>query len=160
MYQKFRSADRKSFKRSRGKSSHKNWSSKKSNHSFRKNFNNKRRGFRSSQIETSFFINKNVTPQNETIYQSTFQFSDFKLDKNLSGSIISKGYINPTPIQDKSIPIVLQGKDIIGLANTGTGKTAAFLIPLINHVLARRNKKILIIAPTRELASQINKELI
>lgn len=161
MYQKFRSADRKSFKRSRNKSSHKNWSSKKSNRSFHKNFSrSKRNGFRSSHIETSFFINKDVTPQNQSIYQATFQFADFNLNKDLKQSIINKGYITPTPIQDKSIPIIIQGKDIIGLANTGTGKTAAFLIPLINHVLINRNKKILIIAPTRELASQINKELI
>ena len=64
-----------------------------------------------------------------------------------------------TPIQDKSIPIILKGRDLIGIADTGTGKTAAFLIPLINKVYLNRQEKVLIIAPTRELAQQIDSEL-
>lgn len=70
-----------------------------------------------------------------------------------------KGYEKPTPIQEKVIPLVLDNQDVIGLANTGSGKTAAFLLPLINKVYRDRSKKVLIVAPTRELALQIEAEL-
>jgi ATP-dependent RNA helicase DeaD/ATP-dependent RNA helicase RhlE len=71
---------------------------------------------------------------------------------------LEKGYKIPTPIQDQGIDPILKGRDFVGIANTGTGKTAAFLIPLINKVLNDRNQKILIMAPTRELATQIRDE--
>ena len=87
------------------------------------------------------------------------EFKDFLIDKRLLDNVSKKGYISPTPIQDKSIPPALEGKDVIGIANTGTGKTAAFLIPLINKVLADRTQKIIIVTPTRELAVQIADEL-
>jgi superfamily II DNA/RNA helicase len=67
--------------------------------------------------------------------------------------------VTPTPIQDQVIPLVLAGRDVVGIANTGTGKTAAFLIPLINKIMRDRMQKVLIIAPTRELATQIEDEL-
>ena len=76
----------------------------------------------------------------------------------LKENIASKGYTHPTPIQDEAIEHILQFKDVIGLANTGTGKTAAFLIPLINKVYFDRSQKVLIIVPTRELAVQIEDE--
>lgn len=66
----------------------------------------------------------------------------------------------PSPIQDQAIPNALEGRDVIGLANTGTGKTAAFLIPTINKILHDKNHKAIIITPTRELAIQIQKECI
>lgn len=87
------------------------------------------------------------------------EFKDFAIEAKLLENVIKKGYISPTPIQDSAIPIALEGKDVIGLANTGTGKTAAFLIPLINKILADRTQQVLIMAPTRELAVQINDEL-
>lgn len=87
------------------------------------------------------------------------QFTDFQIDPRLKNNIKQKGYISPTPIQDQSIPVGLQGKDVIGIANTGTGKTAAFLIPIINKMLDNRSQKAIILAPTRELAVQINDEL-
>lgn len=77
----------------------------------------------------------------------------------MKASIASRKYDYPTPIQDKIIPYILQGRDVVGLANTGTGKTAAFLIPLINKTLLNNNEKTLIMAPTRELATQIHDEL-
>jgi superfamily II DNA/RNA helicase len=77
----------------------------------------------------------------------------------LKQGIIKKGYTLPTPIQDRSIPHILKGEDIVGIANTGTGKTAAFLIPLIDKVLKNRKNKVLIVVPTRELAIQIQEEL-
>lgn len=90
----------------------------------------------------------------------TNTFKDFQFHESLSKSIENKGYIKPTPIQDQAIPHILNGKDLIGIANTGTGKTAAFLLPLINKVLNNRKERILIVAPTRELAFQIKEELI
>jgi len=87
------------------------------------------------------------------------KFTDFNLDPRLMANIQAKGYDLPTPVQDEGIIPMLEGKDIIGIANTGTGKTAAFLIPLINKALQDRSKKIIILAPTRELAVQIRDEL-
>lgn len=95
----------------------------------------------------------------QVTYDIKHKFTDFAFDPRLQKNISSKGYISPTPIQDQSIPYVLEGRDVIGLANTGTGKTAAFLLPMINKILADRNQKVLILAPTRELAVQIQDEL-
>jgi len=85
--------------------------------------------------------------------------ADFPLDSRLHENIRAKGYEIPTPIQDKAIPAILEGHDVIGTANTGTGKTAAFLIPLLQKLAVDKNQRILIVAPTRELAVQIRKEL-
>lgn len=85
------------------------------------------------------------------------KFSDLELDDSILKALKEKGYDTPTPVQQKSIPIVLQQKDLLGVAQTGTGKTAAFAIPII-QLLARSNKKGikgLIVTPTRELAIQI-----
>lgn len=88
-------------------------------------------------------------------------FSNLKLIKPLISALEKKGYTEPTPIQQQAIPIVLQGKDIFGCAQTGTGKTAAFALPILQLLDAKQaaNKKgikALILAPTRELALQIN----
>lgn len=88
------------------------------------------------------------------------KFTDFRIDQRIKDNITSKGYEIPTPIQDKTIPLIIQGGDVVGVANTGTGKTAAFLIPLINKTLNKRGEKVLIITPTRELAVQIEQEFI
>lgn len=93
-------------------------------------------------------------------YVAKHTFSDFKIADQIKQNINKKGYIHPTPIQDQVIPLLIEGKDVIASANTGTGKTAAFLIPLINNVLAKKTERVLIITPTRELASQIQEELI
>lgn len=87
------------------------------------------------------------------------KFEDFKIDPRIKQNIKQKGYLTPTPIQDQAIPPGLEGKDVIGLANTGTGKTAAFLVPLLNKMLTNRASRALILAPTRELAVQIQEEL-
>jgi len=91
------------------------------------------------------------------VSQNTFQ--SFNLDQQLERNITSHGYTVTTTIQDQIIPHVLNGKDVIGIANTGTGKTAAFLIPLIQKVFTSQNERVLIVAPTRELAVQIDQEL-
>lgn len=87
------------------------------------------------------------------------KFSDFDLHDAIKQNIAQKGYSLPTPIQDRVIPEILLGHDVIGLASTGTGKTAAFLLPLIDKVMKSQGReKILIITPTRELAGQIMDE--
>lgn len=103
------------------------------------------------------FESKPVVEEEHT--QEFTSFAAFPLLPELLQNIVRKKYTVPTPIQDKSIMPMLQGRDVIGIANTGTGKTAAFLIPLIQKVLENRDKKILIVAPTRELAVQIRDEL-
>lgn len=117
--------------------------------------------FASKRIDVSRYVSKPVDgPIVEApAYVPTHKFADFKVLPGLKQNIIDKGYILPTPIQDQSIPLILEGKDIVGIANTGTGKTAAFLIPLINKVLMGKREQVLIVAPTRELALQINDEL-
>jgi len=91
-------------------------------------------------------------------YIISHAFSDFPISAELKENISGKGYKIPTPIQDQAIEPLLQGRDLIGIANTGTGKTAAFLIPLVDNVFKNRNQKVLIITPTRELANQIRDE--
>ncbi len=92
-------------------------------------------------------------------YVPRHQFADFAISEALKSNIAAKGYTVPTPIQDQAIPAILAGRDLIGIANTGTGKTAAFLIPLIEKVYRDKHQKVLIVTPTRELAVQISQEL-
>ena len=111
------------------------------------------------KINRSFYIKK-AEERGEKTFIPKHNFSDFLISDELKQNILEKGYTTPTPIQDEAIEPILLGKDIIGLANTGTGKTAAFLIPLINKVLYNRSQKILVVVPTRELAVQIQEEFI
>jgi superfamily II DNA/RNA helicase len=92
-------------------------------------------------------------------YVPTYKFADFNVNELLKTNIAAKGYETPSPIQDQTIPHGLEGRDVIGIANTGTGKTAAFALPVINKLLNSQHSKALIIAPTRELAQQIEDEL-
>jgi superfamily II DNA/RNA helicase len=78
----------------------------------------------------------------------------------LSANLTAKGLTRPSAIQDQAIPVALEGKDVIGIASTGTGKTAAFLIPLINKLVADKDHKIMILTPTRELALQVEAEFV
>ena len=110
-------------------------------------------------MDISKFVNKAVITENVPNFKPEHSFLDFKIEEKLKGNILKKGYADPTPIQDRAIPHVLVGQDVVGIANTGTGKTAAFLIPLIDKVLKNRKEKILIMVPTRELATQIDDEL-
>lgn len=85
-------------------------------------------------------------------------FSTFRLHPRIAAGVKALGYQTPTPIQTQAIPPVLQGSDVMGLAQTGTGKTAAFVLPLLQRLLPgpRGRVRALIIAPTRELAEQIH----
>lgn len=96
--------------------------------------------------------------EEQKAYIPTHQFNDFNIEERLKKNIAAKGYLTPTAIQDSSIPDVLKGRDVIGIANTGEGKTAAFLIPLINKMILRPDAKVLVVVPTRELALQIDEE--
>lgn len=118
-----------------------------------------KRGNTGAYIDPARFVNKAAAPEAVAVFVPEHQFADFAVDARLKQNIIAKGYTTPTPIQDKAIPQVLAGRDIVGIANTGTGKTAAFLIPLINKVLLDPKQQALIIVPTRELALQIEEEL-
>jgi superfamily II DNA/RNA helicase len=109
--------------------------------------------------DISRFVHKAVITEAVEHFVPEHQFADFVIEDSLKKNIGAKGYVTPTPIQDRAIPHILRGQDVVGIANTGTGKTAAFLIPLINKVLKDRNQRILIMVPTRELATQIGDEL-
>jgi ATP-dependent RNA helicase RhlE len=97
-------------------------------------------------------------PSQAADYMPLHQFSDFRLEALLQTNIAAKGFLTPSPIQDQTIPLGLDGQDVIGIANTGTGKTAAFAVPVINKLLTDPRAKALIVAPTRELAEQIEQE--
>lgn len=86
-------------------------------------------------------------------------FKDIALDGRIIKNLEKKGITEPTPIQGMSIPGILQGRDVVGIANTGTGKTAAFALPLIQRAHKKPDTRVLIMAPTRELAEQINREV-
>jgi ATP-dependent RNA helicase RhlE len=84
-------------------------------------------------------------------------FDQFNLDPRINAGIKFAGYSTPTPIQKQAIPVILHGRDVLGLAQTGTGKTAAFMLPILQHLTKGplRRVRVLIVAPTRELAEQI-----
>tara|TARA_B100000745_G_scaffold47277_1_gene28394 strand:- start:279 stop:1391 length:1113 start_codon:yes stop_codon:yes gene_type:complete len=105
------------------------------------------------------FINKNPIEVAEETYTPKHQFRDFPIDERMKKTLTQMGITTPSPIQDQVILPILEGKDVVGLAETGTGKTAAFLIPLIE--LKKKNIKAitLILTPTRELALQVDTEL-
>ncbi len=109
-------------------------------------------------VNPALLVNKTTVEEVVVEYQPKNKFSDFPLDSKIKANIAVKKFINPTPIQDQAIPAIIEGRDVVGLANTGTGKTAAFLIPLVSKIVSDRNQKVLIIAPTRELAVQIEEE--
>lgn len=111
------------------------------------------------EFDPSTFIKKVEEQVVSPEYVAKHSFLDFALDQEIKNNIIKRGYKTPTPIQDLTIPLLLEGKDVIATANTGTGKTAAFLIPLVHNVLAKKTERVLIITPTRELADQIQSEL-
>lgn len=118
-----------------------------------------RKGPAKKYIHPSKFINKATEKAEEIVYEPQHKFADFPFGAELHHNIVSKGYELPSPIQDQAIPHIINGKDVIGLANTGTGKTAAFLLPIIERqsgIMLRPS--VLIVAPTRELAQQIDEQ--
>ena len=117
------------------------------------------RGPAKKYINPTKFINKATPKADEIPYISENKFSDFEFGAQLRHNIEKKGYELTTAIQDQSMPHIIAGRDVIGLANTGTGKTAAFLLPIIEHQTGiSMRPSVLIIAPTRELAQQIDEQ--
>ncbi|WP_294964767.1 DEAD/DEAH box helicase [Sulfurimonas sp.] len=93
------------------------------------------------------------------VEENLLTFADLGLNKDLLRSVEQAGFVTPSPIQAAAIPLVLQGRDIVGQAHTGTGKTAAFGLPALNNIDVRNGVEILVITPTRELATQVSDEL-
>lgn len=117
------------------------------------------RGPAKKYIHPSKFINKAVLKKDEVVYEAKHKFADFPFGSQLHHNIANKGYVTPSAIQDQAIPHIIEGKDVIGLANTGTGKTAAFLLPIIERQSGiTLRPSVLIVAPTRELAQQIDEQ--
>ena len=108
-------------------------------------------------IDPARFI-RVAKPTIVTEYVAQHQFSDFPVASLLHTNLAQKGYQTPSPIQDQTIAVALEGRDVIGIANTGTGKTAAFAIPVLDKLINDNQSRALIIAPTRELAQQIEAE--
>ncbi|MDD5481972.1 MAG: DEAD/DEAH box helicase, partial [Candidatus Shapirobacteria bacterium] len=136
-------------------------------HSKRRNYyrrgsgnSNNRRSFRGQEkkLDENLFIKKAKGRAVEKPFADGANFADYELVDQLKTNIAQHGYQIPTQIQNQVIPQVLAGKDIIGVANTGTGKTAAFLTGLINKAYLDHNQRVLIIVPTRELALQVGQE--
>lgn len=127
---------------------------------FNRSNNNSKKGRTGQFIHPSKFVNKAVEAKTEVVYVANHAFADFPFSKPLHANVADRNFVQPSAIQDQAIPYILEGKDVIGLANTGTGKTAAFVLPIIEKLT--RDKPgmpaVLIMAPTRELAVQIDDE--
>lgn len=108
-------------------------------------------------IHPSKFVQA-AKPRAEVAYDATHQFDDFDMHDLIKKNLKSKGFVSPTPIQDKAVPHGLKGKDIVGIANTGTGKTIGFALPMLHKLITDPESRALIMAPTRELAQQIEDE--
>lgn len=135
------------------------------NKSGRNNFGGNRRNFSSTKrnkghkqfIDPSRFI-KVAKPATIEDFTPKHKFDDFKINNLLKANVAAKGFEAPSKIQDLAIPRGLEGRDVIGIANTGTGKTTAFALPVLNQLMEFPQAKALILAPTRELAMQIEEE--
>ncbi|GMM28297.1 putative ATP-dependent RNA helicase [Martiniozyma asiatica (nom. inval.)] len=111
--------------------------------------------------EDMYFINQEQQAQ-QGKNKSKGNFASFGLNKVVLSNITKKGYRQPTPIQRKTIPLILQGRDVVGMARTGSGKTAAFLLPLIEQLKTHSAKigvRAIVLSPSRELALQTHKQL-
>lgn len=116
-----------------------------------------RRKVQKQYINPSRFI-RAAKPREEVTYTPIHSFEDFKVNELIKNNLTIKGFVQPSPIQDQAIPVGLDGRDVVGIADTGTGKTAAFAIPVLDRLISDENAKAIIIAPTRELAQQIEDE--
>lgn len=111
-----------------------------------------------SELNPKSLINRTIAPSN-TSKETTRTFEAFTLQPSLISRLKAKKFLQPTKIQDKTLENILAGENIMGIANTGTGKTAAFLIPLIERLLGqKKGHYTLVLVPTRELAQQVVEE--
>lgn len=128
--------------------------------SFGRNGGGSRKPMRGDRIDPSKFIYKPTAEDKvDKQYDIKHTFADFGFSHMVNANLARKVYTIPSPIQDQTIMHAMAGRDVVGLAKTGSGKTAAFLLPFINIAEKNPNLQVLIMAPTRELAMQINKEL-
>ena len=138
---------------------HKNYNRRSGNNRPRSNYSNKRKQQRSKEnIHPSKFISKAKSTQTTEVFAPKNSFADFNLSELILNNLLTMGINSPSPIQDQTLPLGLSGQDVIGTANTGTGKTIAFAVPVSNKIITDKQSKAIIIAPTRELASQIEQE--
>lgn len=111
------------------------------------------------RLDINKFISKPSTTNKEEHQISKASFSDFDLSRSLLDLLKNRGFERPTEIQEKAIPHIMEGRDLIGIAGTGTGKTVAFLLPLIRELMVKaEDQSILVVTPTRELATQVKDE--
>jgi ATP-dependent RNA helicase RhlE len=122
------------------------------------NFRSRRFSSKASTIRIDQLIAKAIDSDPVNIYVDDCQCSQFNVNDTLKRNILNKGYTKPTKIQHRAIPDILEGRDILGIANTGSGKTATFLIPMIDKMMKNRGNICLVVVPTRELAMQIQDE--
>ena len=114
--------------------------------------------FNKKPLNSDLFVKK-AQPVIETQYKSSLAIRDLPVNKSIISNLLRKGYVSPTEIQERSIGPILDGLDLMGLAQTGTGKTGAYLIPLAHNLLGKKPSfQVLVITPTRELAIQIDQE--
>ena len=116
--------------------------------------------FQPKPLDPRLFVSQAVVNQNEDTTNTILNsFADFNLPDKLKANLKSIGFTTPTSIQDQALKPMLEGRDLIGLADTGTGKTAAFVLPILTKLISNPNQTALIIAPTRELAVQIRDDI-
>lgn len=128
-------------------------------HSNHKNRNQSRPAKKASTLDPSLLVKEADHGVLEKVFRSDRLVSELPIDAKLKQALDSKGYERPTEIQDRTLETLLAGKDLLGIAQTGTGKTGAFLIPIIEQLLHRRvNSYALVVVPTRELALQVEEE--
>lgn len=116
-----------------------------------------RKGPKKDYIDPSRFIKVAKPKTDDTAYVPTHSFTDFAVNLLLKNNLEAKGFVAPSAIQDQAIPLGLAGRDVIGIADTGTGKTAAFGVPIL-HKIMLDDSRVIVVAPTRELAQQIDTE--
>lgn len=116
--------------------------------------------FKKTRLDPTTLVNTSIKINEEKAEVVTRSFAEMKIHSELQSRIERKGYINSTEIQDKTFEIIMDGLSVMGIANTGTGKTGAFLIPILNKIISeKKSAKTIILVPTRELAEQVEQEL-
>lgn len=130
-----------------------------SNNPRRSNQSNRSRGQQPvSTLDPRLFVKKAV-PLTEARYESNRSINDLPVDARIKINLLAKGYSKPTEIQDKTIEAILNKNDLMGIAQTGTGKTGAFLIPVVHNLIGSKAAfQVLVVVPTRELAVQVEEE--
>lgn len=111
------------------------------------------------ELDPNLFIRKASGARDEKVYRPARSIAELPVNKRLRDNLLNKGFKTPTEIQDKSLDALLAGRDLMGIAQTCTGKTGAFLIPLIDSLIGQQAAfQVLVVVPTRELAIQVEQE--